>query len=152
MDRKVFLLVDDDVDDTEMFIEALAGIDNSIKCHNAVDGRVALEKLNELDNNPNLIFLDINMPVMNGWQFLKIIKEDERYKQIPVIVISTSSHQRETTIALELGALCYLTKPNDFEILKNVLQLIVKHLDEGLPNALQNIQAVGSAYIVCNHK
>jgi CheY-like chemotaxis protein len=136
MDKKIFLLVDDDLDDTEMFCEALASIDNSIVCHCAGNGQEALQTLNTLYEKPNIIFLDVNMPVMNGWQCLKHLKEDERYKQIPVIIVSTSSHKRESEIAADLGALCYLTKPNDFDELTIVLQVIVANLDDGLSSAL----------------
>ncbi len=147
MAQKVFLLADDDRDDTEMFCEALTGIDNSIICHCATDGRGALRKLDELAEKPQLIFLDVNMPVMNGWQCLKLLKEDELYKHIPVIIVSTSSNQRELDIAAELGALCYFTKPNDFNELTKVLQVVAESLGVGLENALQNLQAGGSQFV-----
>lgn len=56
MDKKIFLLADDDRDDTEMFMETIAGIDNSIICHCTADGREALQKLDELTEKPHLIF------------------------------------------------------------------------------------------------
>jgi len=147
MNNKIFLLADDDQDDTEMFCEAIEGIDKNIVCHCVTDGREALKKLAELPKKPDLIFLDINMPVMNGWQCLKFLKEDERYREIPVIVISTSSHQREKNIAASLGALCYFTKPNDFSELVQVLQIIVANVGAGLPNALENIQGNFAQFI-----
>lgn len=147
MDKKVFLLADDDLDDTEMFCEALASIDNSIVYHCAGNGREALQTLSTLSEKPQLIFLDVNMPVMNGWQCLKHLKEDERYKQIPVIIVSTSSHQREREIAADLGALCYLIKPNDFNELTQVLQVIVANLGDGLSSALHEIPMPCSQFI-----
>jgi CheY-like chemotaxis protein len=147
MNGRIFLLADDDSDDTEMFVEAIAGIDKSINCHSAVDGQEALKKLDELNKKPDLIFLDVNMPVMTGWQCLKILKEDERYNHIPVIIISTSSHQREIDIAIDLGALCYLTKPNNFNELKQVLQVIVMNIGTELPNALRDMQKKGSSFV-----
>jgi CheY-like chemotaxis protein len=149
MDKKVLLLADDDIDDTEMFCEAVANIDKNIVCHCAPDGRQALQMLNELSEKPNIIFLDVNMPVMNGWQCLKLLKEDSRHKQIPVIIVSTSSHQRERDIAGDLGALCYLTKPNDFNELTKVLQMVVANLGDGLLNALQNMQGSFSQFVYC---
>lgn len=147
MEDKIFLLADDDSDDKEMFAEALTSIDKTIIFHTAVDGREALKMLDELNAKPQLIFLDVNMPVMNGWQCLKALKEDERYKQIPVIVISTSSHQRDIDIARDLGALCYFTKPNDFNDLKNVLQVIVENIHTNLAGALQSMQASGFSHV-----
>jgi CheY-like chemotaxis protein len=147
MANKIFLLADDDLDDTELFCEVLIDIDKSIVCHCATDGREALKILEGLPANPDLIFLDVNMPVMNGWQCLKLLKEDERYRQIPVIIISTSSHQRERNIAASLGALGYFTKPSNFLELVQVLQLIVANVGSGLPGALQNLQGNSSQFI-----
>ena len=147
MNQKVFLLADDDRNDREMFSEALASIDKSIICYCAEDGTEALKIIDELAQQPNLIFLDVNMPNMNGWQCLRRLKEDERYKTIPVIMISTSSHQREMDIAADLGVLCYITKPNDFKQLAKVLQVIVTNLGSNLEYALQNLQASGFHFV-----
>ena len=147
MSQKVILLADDDGDDREMFCEALANIDNSIDCNCAVNGIELLDKLKSLEEKPNLIFLDLNMPIMNGWQCLKLLKRDERYKHIPVIMISTSSHQPEMDIAAGLGALGYFVKPNSFNELKQVLQAIVTNMGNGLRNAIQHLHANGSRYI-----
>ena len=147
MEKKIFLLADDDIDDREMFCEALKAIDSDVVCHVVADGREALDILNSLTEQPQLIFLDVNMPVINGWQCLGQLKEDERYNAIPVIVISTSSHQREMEIAKKLDALCYFTKPNHFDELINVLEIIVKNLGPGLPQALQDQGGNASQYI-----
>ncbi len=129
MAKKILLLADDDIDDRELFCEALEIIDRDIICHIVADGREALNMLDRLDTLPQLIFLDINMPVMDGWQCLKKLKENARYRNIPVIIIYTSSHQREITIAKSLDALCYFTKPHNFNELIRVLQAIVNNLD-----------------------
>src|SRR5688572_5969241 len=72
---KKFLLTDDDKDDRELFSEALASIDPGIICHGAEHGRDALRILNSLDGSkPDIIFIDINMPVMNGWELLHTLK------------------------------------------------------------------------------
>lgn len=147
MRENVFLLADDDQDDQEMFFEALTSINESIVCHAVLNGREALEKLNELEKSPDLIFLDVNMPVMTGWECLEKLKKEERYKNIPVVIISTSSYLREKKIALEMGALCYLTKPNDFDELKDVLRIIVESPGDELPKTLQRMQANGSTHI-----
>jgi CheY-like chemotaxis protein len=73
----------------------------------------------------DVIFLDLNMPEMNGQQFLSEVKKHERLRTIPVIVLSTSSHLPTIEIVKELGALDFITKPANFkeliQILKNVL-------------------------------
>lgn len=150
MEKKIILLADDDRDDTDFFCEALADIDPGIACNCAGNGAELLKKLEEMPEKPGLIFLDLNMPVMNGWQCLKILKTDGRYRHIPVIMISTSSHGREITIASDLGALCYFVKPHNFNEFKRVLRVITANLGAGLRNSLLELEAAGSKHIfVC---
>ena len=134
--KKIFLLADDDTDDTQLFLEALEAVDPSVVCYCASDGS---EVLNILSNKerPQVIFLDVNMPGMNGWQCLKEIKNTEAYKQIPVIMYSTSAHEREVYIALDLGAICFFTKPHDFNELKNILQVITENIHTNLLEAVR---------------
>lgn len=73
-------MADDDTDDTEMFCEALADIDENIICHTPYNGGEALKILTELNEKPKLVFLDLNMPVMNGWDCLKPLKKDNQYQ------------------------------------------------------------------------
>ena len=120
-----FLLADDDADDKTLFCEALSEIDPAIVCHTASDGKEALEILSEKQiKKPNIIFLDINMPVMDGWQCLGRLKEHMDHKDIPVIMYSTSSYQRDIELALQGGAFCFFTKPSDYRELRNILKLI----------------------------
>lgn len=147
MDKKIILLADDDMDDTEMFCEALEEINKNIVCHCADNGSEALRILDELQEKPELIFLDLNMPVMNGWDCLKFLKKDKRYEDIPVIMISTSSHRKDMDIASDLGAVCYFVKPNNFNDLKHVLHTITSNLGAGLRQAVFNLQATNSDHI-----
>lgn len=120
-----FLLADDDADDKTLFCEALAEINPGIVCHTAGDGKEALAILSEEQlKKPDIIFLDINMPVMDGWQCLGKLKQDSRHKNIPVIMYSTSSYQRDIDLALESGAFCFFTKPSDYRELRSILKLI----------------------------
>lgn len=124
-DGLTFLLADDDADDKTLFCEALAEIDSSIVCHTASDGKEALAILSEKQiEKPSIIFLDINMPVMDGWQCLGRIKQNNDHRDIPVIMYSTSSYQRDIELALESGAFCFFTKPSDYRELRNILRLI----------------------------
>ena len=136
---KIILLADDDADDTDLFSEALAATNSNVTCYYTGNGQELLAKLDELDNKPHLIFLDINMPVMNGWQCLKQLKTHKVYKHIPVIIYSTSSQHREIAIALELGALCFFSKPSNFLQLKKILKVLVHNLDDGLVEAIRKI-------------
>jgi len=123
---KRFLLIDDDVDDRELFSEALASVSTAIQCDLIADAQEALNKLHSKEiNTPDLIFLDINLPVMTGWQFLTNLKSQEAYKDIPVIMYSTSSNQQDKDTAKNLGALCFITKPNTFKKLQDTLNIII---------------------------
>jgi CheY-like chemotaxis protein len=147
MKEKTILLADDDIDDREMFCEALERIDKTIACNCSINGIELLKKLDVLDEIPQLVFLDLNMPVMNGWQCLQLLKKHEHHKDIPVIIISTAAHNDEMNMAIERGALCYLVKPNNFKELSNLLEKIVANLGPGLRDGIQQLQAAKPKYI-----
>ena len=120
------VLIDDDRDDGQLFKEVLAEIEPGIEFVHYEEPRQALEQLlNNLNNVPAIIFLDINMPIINGWQCLKEFKKYEHLKNIPVIVYTTSSQQREKDIATELGAAGFITKPDDYMRLREILKSVV---------------------------
>jgi len=130
---RTFLLIDDDTDDRELFAEALAAVDPVITCKQAIDGEEALRKLQKGTEQPDIIFLDINLPVMNGWQFLRKIKTADGLKDIPVIMYSTSSDQSDKETANVLGASCFLTKPNSYKDLKGILEAIAAAAKQSNP-------------------
>jgi CheY-like chemotaxis protein len=142
MTPRNFLLVDDDYDDTELFTEAVESVDATVSCLNAAHGREALEKLtSRMIEKPDIIFLDINMPIMNGWQLLDKLKEDADLRQIPVIMYSTSSKRSDMKIALSSGALCFFTKPDNFQRLKKILHIVVSYMNnENLEKVCEAIQ------------
>lgn len=119
------LLADDDKDDREIFSEALASVDANVLYKGVEDGGEAIEALSDPPNRPSIIFLDINMPVMNGWDVLKKLKADSAYGDIPVIVYSTSSGEKEKRTALDLGALCFVTKPDSVQLIKAMLEIVI---------------------------
>ncbi len=121
--EKVILMVDDDADERFLFQKALEKVAPPIECYTANDGKEALSILSQKKNRlPDVIFLDINMPVMTGWECLTKIKANSNFKNIPVVMYSTSSNPRDINIAFELGAECFCTKPEDF---KSVQQLLM---------------------------
>jgi CheY-like chemotaxis protein len=120
----VVLNVDDDQEDREFFCEALKEIDPSIICLLAGSGAEALSLLQSHMPLPDYIFLDINMPMMNGKQCLKKLKSMAELEAIPVIMYSTSTDTREIRECYSLGAEDFLIKPNSFEKLVNDLTSI----------------------------
>ena len=145
--KKIFLLADDDGDDRQLFCEALEAVDPSAVCYLATNGAEALEILSR-EEKPQLIFLDINMPGMNVWQCLKTIKESDSYKNIPVFIDMTSTYQRDGDSAFALGALCFVTKPHSFSVLKNILQVLTQNDSKEIVDALiqfKNIRLTGNS-------
>lgn len=125
MGYKNILLIDDDEDDQEIFVNALQEISTSVLYSANNDAQQALHDLIAKKINPDVIFLDLNMPIMNGQQFLIEIKKIENLKHIPVIIFSTTSHIPTIQISKELGAHDFITKPNNFDSLINILKPLI---------------------------
>ena len=112
---KPILLVDDDDVDTLIVQRSLKElkVTNELVCR--VDGEDALEYLrNEGNPKPCVILLDLNMPRMNGFEFLKIAKADDNLKKIPVVVLTTSDMDQHILDSYNLGAAGYIVKPVDY--------------------------------------
>lgn len=108
---KRILIIDDDADDIEFFIEAVHGIDASIECSQATNGEEGLSRLRRGEVNPEYIFLDLNMPRLNGKEFLAEIKKDGKLSSIPVIMYSTSGIESDIKESMRLGAQDFIVKP-----------------------------------------
>jgi len=147
MDRliKTFLLADDDDDDTELFCDALLEIDPDVTCISVRDGKQVLDSLASLEHNlPDIIFLDVNMPGMNGWECVVKLKEAEAFRHIPVIMYSTSSLQRDAELALELGAASFYIKPSDYKQLKTLLRTITTSTQKTMLGAISDLPGITS--------
>ena len=119
---KTCFLIDDDIDDQEIFTLVLKSVNPSISCVVASDGIEAVSKLKKDDAfNPDLIFLDLNMPRMNGKECLQEIKKIDRLKKTPVIIYSTSSEQQDIIETRNLGAADYLEKQSSVAELRKKL-------------------------------
>jgi CheY-like chemotaxis protein len=125
--RMIILHVDDDFEEREILSEALQSVDPSISFLGAYNGPNAFLKLQDTEL-PDLIFLDINMPMMDGFEFLTRIKRSSRLSHIPVVVYSTSSAQKDILESFKRGAISYLVKPNDLATLKISLQQVLTGL------------------------
>ena len=118
------LIVDDDEDDKEMFIEVATEIDSSINCIKAANGLEALQLLKKEEFFPDFIFLDLNMPRMNGKQCLVHLKQNEKLRSIPVIIYTTSKMAEDIEEAKRLGAVHFITKPSSMITLRKELEFI----------------------------
>lgn len=107
------LLVVDDSRMVRKIISVSLRHEKHIRLYEAASGLEALDKL--IATNIDLIFTDINMPNMDGLELIKRCKEDEKFKDIPIIVITTEDRVEDREQALELGAAGFVTKPLDRE-------------------------------------
>ena len=107
------LLVVDDSRMVRKIISVSLRHEKHIRLYEAASGLEALDKL--IATNIDLIFTDINMPNMDGLELIKRCKEDEKFKDIPIIVITTEDRVEDRERALELGAEGFVTKPLDRE-------------------------------------
>lgn len=121
------LLIDDDTDDHEIFESALNDISKVPVFTGIPNAHDALQKLDRKELNPDIIFLDLNMPVMSGQEFLMEIKKRDQMKHIPVIIFSTTSNASTIRLMKEMGAVDFVTKPDEFDqivaMLKRILHL-----------------------------
>jgi CheY-like chemotaxis protein len=123
------LVIDDDLDDVSLFQEALNKVDPLVNFHSAKSGLNALEfLLGKSTIIPDLIFLDINMPEMNGWRCLTELKSTPRLMQIPVIIFSTTATKKDVEKASSLGAIGIYQKPERFEELIRLLKTVISGL------------------------
>ena len=120
------LYVDDDSDDREIFREAVQSIDKSIVCLTACNGLDALSFLESQKDLPDVVFLDINMPLMSGTTCLAEIKRSKKMEQLPVIMFTTSTNPTEQAQCKKDGAIEYINKPVSYRHLKETLMAIIK--------------------------
>jgi len=119
------LLVEDDNVDVMTVRRALKDLKVSNELVPASDGEEALAYLRCNDNvKPRIILLDLNMPKMNGTEFLRIVKADETLKTIPVVVLTTSSSEQDIVHSFELGAAGYMVKSVDYKKFIEIIQVI----------------------------
>ncbi|WP_029268406.1 response regulator [Flavobacterium sp. KJJ] len=122
------ILTDDDQDDRDFFADAVEGIHLNFPIEFCKNG---LELLNRLNDKtlfiPDIIFLDLNMPVMSGFETLQQIRGDILFKNIPVIAIySTSATEEGVKNTFMLGANAYIVKPTNFNDLKKLLKKVIE--------------------------
>ena len=120
-------LADDDEDDRLIFGEAIAELAIRTKLSLFKNGQELMDYLN-LPNIvlPNLIFLDLNMPIKNGMQCLKEIRQNPALKNLAVAIYSTSSSEKDIEETFVNGANIYINKPTNFSNLRNVIEKVLQ--------------------------
>jgi DNA-binding response OmpR family regulator len=120
------LNVDDDLDDCEMFCDAIHEINPRIDCVTRNCAEDALNLLNITNTLPEYIFLDINMPRMDGIECLKTIKRNNRLADIPVIILSTTRNHNEIADVKKLGA-DFLAKESGYRKFVSSIKSKISH-------------------------
>lgn len=127
--QKDFILItlaDDDEDDRMFFTDAFDELKINTVVNTVNDGVALMDFLNAAESVlPNIIFLDLNMPLKSGIECLKEIKADSKFKDIVIAIYSTSSSEEDIENTFVLGANIYIKKPNNFGKLKEVLSEVV---------------------------
>jgi CheY-like chemotaxis protein len=138
------LLADDDLDDCHFFKTALEGLPISSLLTAVHDGDQLMNYLFEnLGDLPHVLFLDINMPRKNGMECLYEIKQNEKFKDLPVIMFSTSNSWDKINLLFKSGAHVYIHKPSDFSQLKQVIY-------HALPIASENLFSTNKLKYILN--
>jgi CheY-like chemotaxis protein len=131
------LFSDDDTDDALLFTQAADLMTSSILLSFAEDGEQLMRYLSK-EMLPDLIFLDLNMPVKNGMECLREIRSDKKLDWLPVIIYTTSDNPKDIDICYELRANLYVVKPTSFEsIIKTLKKIInIDFKNQGFPPRL----------------
>lgn len=123
-DKRIILYAEDDLDDFMIVSDAMGVQADHIQIVHAGNGAKALEYLDSLPAEgrfPDLIILDLNMPVMDGKETLLHLKRSDRYHSIPVIIFTTSSHNKDREL-FEQYEIPFITKPTSYKELKPIVQ------------------------------
>lgn len=109
------ILAEDDKDDQELFIDALDAADVSSEVTTVENGQQLVDALKDKSQpDPDIVFIDIHMPVKGGKQALKEIKSDKELRDIPTVMLSTWDHPADIQDSFDKGADLYIQKPNSF--------------------------------------
>ena len=123
---KTCLIVEDDPDDQEIFQMALTEAGAPYQCIFTNNASDALQKLKQNLFNPDYIFIDLNMPKLNGLQCLVEIRKHPQHLHTPVVIYSTSSEETHISQAMGLGASAFIIKPSSITLLANALNNFFK--------------------------
>ena len=121
--KRYVLVVEDNPGDVHLLREAFRRCPCPPELVDVPDGIAALERLCGKDGRPDVILLDLNLPRMDGRELLSVIKQDEKLRRIPVIVLTSSGSDSDVKLLYELSANGYLIKPHDLEEFFALVQL-----------------------------
>lgn len=121
MNVKTIMMAEDDSEDVDLFKDVLTDLEFDISLTIAVNGKELMKQLEQTEVLPEIIFLDLNMPLKNGMVCLEEIRANQLWKDIKVIILSTSSHQDQMKDAYDKGADFYMVKLSSYVDFKNAI-------------------------------
>lgn len=133
MSQHTIFIAEDDEDDQFLLRSAFNSVGRTCELEFFNNGEQLLNRLGQTNHRPTLVLLDLNMPVMDGFQALSEIRQQDAYRTLPVIVLTTSNQRDDITRAYSLGANSFITKPNQY----NDLLQTVQHLQQFWLNLAQ---------------
>ncbi|HYQ89234.1 MAG TPA: response regulator [Candidatus Binatia bacterium] len=125
--RARVLVVDDEADLVRILQFGLQAIGYQVET--ASDGQEALKKARE--TKPDIILLDLMLPKLDGYKVCRLLKFDERYKNIPIIILSARTQEGDQLLAMEMGANRFVTKPYDFSEVLSHIEALLKSVPTG---------------------
>jgi DNA-binding response OmpR family regulator len=120
----VLLFIDDDPEDLELFCDTVKIINSTYTCIVAHNGKEGLDILSNL--TPDIVFLDVNMPIMDGRKTLHSIRQQDHLNKVPVCILSTSINASDVNLYKSMGATACITKPTAFEELYSMLNDVLR--------------------------
>lgn len=109
------LLVEDNIIEILKLKRAIENLGMNHEVLEAENGEIALDSIKQEEINPDIVLLDLNMPKMNGLEFLAIVRNDESMRHLPIIILSTSNNNRDLKEAYKLGVSGYILKPLKYD-------------------------------------
>ena len=120
------LLIEDDADDIELLEEAFKENKILYDLNVVMEGDKVASYLNSVDSLPQVIVLDFNLPKLHGREILNILKSSHQFKNVPVVVLTTSAAKEDADYALNLGAKHFITKPTSMKDFSKTVSLITE--------------------------
>lgn len=122
---KNILLIDDDIEDTEIFIDVVNAVNKDIICHTTMDPTKVFKDLKSAEILPDLIFMDINMPCLNGLDLLQQLRDDPKLQHLEVILISSPSEEVIRRLSPKKNIEKYIEKSSNYKDFVSQLQKIL---------------------------
>jgi CheY-like chemotaxis protein len=124
MPNRTIFLIDDDSEEHIIFKEVLQKVDESSVLLTSLDCEEAIMQMRDPYIVPDIIFLDLNLPGMTGFDCLKELKKIDHLKEVPIVIYTTSTRPEDEQVSNKLGASYFISKPSSFSTSCTMLELI----------------------------